>query len=70
MAWYKPKLRDPAGAYYSEPSKDGRVVSITVHATNGYGGYTTKGASCEIYNGQLDTEWTKIHAKRGGWSAE
>ena len=27
MAWYKPKLRDPAGAYYTEPSKDGRVLS-------------------------------------------
>lgn len=68
LAWYKPKLRDPAGAYYTELSKDGRVVSITVHATNGFGGYVTKEAACEFYNGRLDTDWTKIHAKRRGWS--
>ena len=70
LGWYKPKLRDPAGTYYSEHSKDGRVVSITVHATNGYGGYITKEAACEFYNGRLDSDWTKIHAKRRGWSVD
>lgn len=70
LAWYKPKLRDPAGAYYTQPSKEDRVLSMTLHATNGYGGYTTKKASCEIDNGQLDTGWTKIHARRGGWPVE
>lgn len=67
LAWYKPKLRDPAGAYYTAPSKEGRVLSITIHATNGYGGYVTQNASCEIHNGKLDTDWTKIHAARQGW---
>lgn len=70
LSWYKPKLRDPAGAYYSELSKEGRVVKITVHATNGYGGYTTKEAACEIYNGRLNADWTKIHAKRRGWAVD
>lgn len=67
LDWYKPKLRDPAGAYYSEAAKDGRVVSITVHATNGYGGYVKKDAACEFYNSRLDADWTKIHASRRGW---
>lgn len=67
MAWYKPKLRDPAGAYYTEPSKDGRVLSITIHATNGYGGYVTRRGSCEFLNGKLDQGWTVIHAKRDEW---
>ncbi len=70
LDWYRPKLRDPAGAYYSEPAKDGRVVFVTVHATNGYGGYVTKDAACEFYNGRLDGDWTKIHAKRRGWSGD
>lgn len=30
LDWYRPKLRDPAGAYYREPSKEGRVLSITL----------------------------------------
>ena len=67
LAWYRPKLRDPAGAYYTVPSKDGRVLSITIHATNGYGGYVTQRGSCEFYNGKLDGDWTNIHATRGGW---
>lgn len=67
LAWYQPRLRDPAGAYYSEASKDGRVLSITIHGTNGYGGYVTKRGKCEIHNGKLDHDWTEIHAKREGW---
>ena len=67
LAWHRPLLRDPAGAYYTEPTKEGRVLSITVHATNGYGGYVTSRAACEIYLGKLNESWTKIHAKRGGW---
>ncbi len=67
LAWYKPKLRNPAGAYYTEPSKEGRVLSITIHATNGYGGYVIRRGSCEIHNGKLDSDWTKIHATRQGW---
>ena len=67
LAWYRPKLRDPAGAYYSEPSKDGRVLTITVHGTNGFGGYVTKRAQCEFLNGKIDSDWTAIHAKRLEW---
>ncbi|WHZ11751.1 MAG: hypothetical protein OJF60_002190 [Burkholderiaceae bacterium] len=67
MEWYRPRLRDPRGAYYDSPSRDNRVLSIRIHATNGYGGYVTEDAACEIYNGQLDDDWTKIHAKRRGW---
>jgi hypothetical protein len=67
LAWYKPLLRDPQGAYYTQAGKDNRVVTITIHSTNGYGGYVTKSASCEIYSGALDAGWTKKHAKRGGW---
>ena len=67
LEWYRPRLRDPAGAYYTEPSKQGRVLSITVHATNGYGGYVTKRAACEIHNGKLNLAWTKTHAERGDW---
>ena len=67
LEWYRPRLRDPAGAYYTEPSKQGRVLSITVHATNGYGGYVTKRAACEIHNGKLNPAWTKTHAERGDW---
>lgn len=67
LAWYLPRLRDPAGAYYTEPAKDGRVVSLTVHATNGFGGYVTRRAGCEIHQGKLNETWTKIHAERNGW---
>ena len=67
LAWYRPKLRDPAGAYYTAPSKDRRTLSITIHATNGYGGYVTQRASCDFTNGKFDASWTKIRAKDGGW---
>lgn len=67
LAWYRPKLRDPAGAYFTEASKQGRVVSMTVHATNGFGGYVTRRAACEIHQGKLNETWTKIHAERNGW---
>ena len=67
LDWYRPKLRDPAGAYYTAPSKDRRTLSITIHATNGYGGYVTQRGSCDFNNGKLDASWTKIRAKDGGW---
>ena len=68
LEWYRPFLRDPRGAYLKDPRKDGRVVTIAVHATNGYGGYVTKEASCEFKSGQMDADWNKIHAKRLGWN--
>lgn len=70
LAWYRPLLRDPQGAYYTNVAKEKRVLSIDVHATNGYGGYVIKRGACEIYNGKLNDAWTKNHAKWGGWPAE
>lgn len=70
LAWYRPLLRDPAGAYYSEPKRENRVVTITLHGTNGYGGYETKQAACEIHVGRLNESWTKTHARRLGWGVD
>lgn len=67
LAWYKPLLRDPIGAYYTNASREKRVVSMDLHATNGFGGYVVKRAACEIHGGALNEAWTKEHAKRGGW---
>lgn len=68
MAWYKPLLRDPASAYYSEPKfEDRRVLRMTLHAKNGYGGVVTRMAACEFDNGKLSVDWTKIQAKRLEW---
>jgi hypothetical protein len=27
----------------------------------------TKRASCEVFNGRIDNDWTVIHARDGGW---
>lgn len=70
LAWYRPLLRDPHGAYYTNPAKEKRVFSMDLHATNGYGGYVVKRAACEIHNGNLNQAWTKNHAKWGGWAVE
>lgn len=67
FAWYRPDLLDPRGAYYTEPARDKRVVSLTLHATNRMGGVVTKRVACEILNGKLDEDWTKIHAERVKW---
>ena len=67
LDWYRPKLRDPAGAYYRNPLVEKGVLSLTIHATNGYGGYVPKQAACEFKSGQLDESWTKIHSERRGW---
>lgn len=67
LDWYKPLLRDPKTAYYSNPSRNKRVVSLDLHTTNGYGGFVVLKASCEIYAGKLNETWTKEHARRGGW---
>jgi len=67
LAWYRPMLRDPAGAYFTAPSKEGRVLKMMIHATNGYGGYVKQEGVCELKYGSIDEDWTKIHAKRAGW---
>lgn len=67
LDWYKPLLRDPKTAYYSNPSRNNRVVSMDLHTTNGYGGFVVLKASCEIYAGKLNESWTREHARRAGW---
>ncbi|WP_199227672.1 DUF4124 domain-containing protein [Acidovorax sp. HMWF018] len=68
LAWYKPLLRDPANAYYTEPKfEDKRVLRMTLHATNGLGGFVTRQAACEFDNGKFSVDWTKIQAKRLEW---
>lgn len=54
LNYHRPGLRDPAGAYWSGASLDKLdVLRMTLHATNGFGGYVAKGVSCEVRNGQL-----------------
>lgn len=60
-------LRDPRSAYVSEPSRRGRVLSLTLHAANLRGGIVTRPAACEIYNGRVDPRWTRTHLERLGW---
>ncbi|MEG0920640.1 MAG: hypothetical protein RSG22_04430 [Comamonas sp.] len=68
LAYYKPKLRDPSGAYHTDVQMDKTVLSLKMHATNGFGGYVTREVSCEFkQNGELDADWTKVHAQRIGW---
>jgi hypothetical protein len=68
LAYYRPKLRDPAGAYVSDLKMDKTVLTMKMHATNGFGGYVTREVVCEFkQNGELDSDWTKIHAQRIGW---
>ena len=71
LAWYKPLLRDPASAYYSEPKfEDKRVLRMSLHATNGFGGFVVRQAACEFDNGKFSPEWTKIQAKRLEWQVD
>jgi hypothetical protein len=60
-------LRDPRSAYAGSPSREGRVLSMTVYATNLRGGVSAKRAACEMFNGVVDAAWTKIHLERLGW---
>lgn len=63
----RPLLRDPRSAYVSEPGKRGRVLSLTLHASNPRGGIVTRPAACEIFNGRVDPRWTRTHLERLGW---
>lgn len=67
LEWYRPMLRDPRSAYYRNPTREANVVTVTIYATNGFGGYVTKLAACEIKSGQIDEGWTKMHAERLKW---
>ena len=71
LAWYRPLLRDPASAYYTAPKmEDKRVLRMTLHATNGFGGVVTRMAACEFDNGKFSDDWTKIQARRLEWSVD
>lgn len=67
LNWYRPRLKNPAGAYADGVSRNGSVLSMTIYGTNSFGGYVSKQAACEIKNGRIDPDWTKIHAQRAGW---
>lgn len=68
LAWYKPFLRDPASAYYTEAKfEDRRVLRMDLHAKNGYGGVQVMKAVCEFENGRFNEGWTKLQAERIGW---
>jgi len=67
LAHLRPFLRDPRSAYASGASREGRVLSITVRATNSRGGVGSRKAACEFFNGLVDASWTKIHLQRLGW---
>lgn len=68
MEWYRPRLRDPRSAYYRDPQKEKSVITITIYATNGLGGFVSKDAACEIKSGEVDSGWTKYHADRLKWN--
>jgi hypothetical protein len=67
LAHLRPFLRDPRSAYASAPAREGRVLSLTVHAVNSRGGIGSRKAACEFFNGSVDASWTKIHLQRLGW---
>ena len=68
LQYARETLLDPQSAYYTKPSKEGRKLSMTVHAKNKLGGIVTSPAECEINNGVLDKSWTNIYMKRLGWN--
>lgn len=67
LDWYRPRLKNPGGAYARIASRVGSVLTITIYATNSFGGYIPKEAACEVKNGRIDHDWTKIQAERAGW---
>lgn len=67
LDWYRPRLKNPAGAYAGGVSRVGSVLTMTIYASNSFGGYVPKEAACEVKNGRIDHDWTKIQAQRAGW---
>lgn len=62
LDYYRPRLRDPRGAYHTAASLDKRVLRFDIHATNGYGGYVVKAAACEVMGNDIDASWSAKHA--------
>lgn len=67
LEWYRPRLRDPRGAYLRKPELERGVLTMDIHATNGFGGYVVRRARCEFKGAGIDEDWTVIHAGRMGW---
>lgn len=67
LNWYRPRLKNPAGAYADGVSRVGSVLTMTIYASNSFGGYVPKDAACEVKNGRIDNDWTRIQAQRAGW---
>lgn len=67
LDWYRPRLKNPAGAYAGGVSRNGSVLHMTIYASNSFGGYVPKAAACEVKNGRIDHDWTKIQSERAGW---
>jgi hypothetical protein len=67
LDWYRPRLRDPRGAYHRDAVLDKGVLRLTIYATNRFGGYVSKAAACEVKRGEVDASWTRIHAERLSW---
>lgn len=70
LSFYRSLMIDPAGAYFSDPSMSGEVLTMTVHMRGFYGGYTPMKAACEFRNFMLDESWSRIHARRHGWTLD
>lgn len=69
LAYLRTLLRAPDSARASNPSKDARVLSLTLQAANSRGRTVQRAAACEIRDGKLDEGWTRTHLKRLGWFA-
>ena len=70
LCFYRSLMIDPAGAYFSEPSMRGDVLTMKVYMRGYYGGYTPMVGACEFRNLQIDEGWTRIHARRHGWTLD
>ena len=67
LDWYRPMLRDPRGAYHRDAYRSKDVLTISIFATNGFGGYVKRQAACEFRGARLEATWTKMQAERMGW---
>lgn len=68
LDWYRPRLKNPAGAYQADASMEKGVLTMTIYASNSFGGYVPKVAACEFKGESLDASWTRIQAQRAGWN--
>ena len=67
LSFYRGLMIDPGGAYFSNPSMRGDVLTMKIYMRGYYGGFTPMNAACEFRGTQIDDGWTQIHARRNGW---